>query len=209
MFTLRLHDIYMTFTLHLNLHLHLRLHWITLHTFTFRLTLTHTGHYIALHFHLNRKCVTFHLHSHFKNFPKSTHSTGEGKNIKQTLMTDSQLVKRKLTHTHWDLKKKYKCREKSVGKNRKMKKKKSPTFSTFLLTVFLLPILHVQCVFNYSSIFEICQLCQTFWNLQKFALKFAVSEICEFDQKLFIVVQTDFKKNSTIAFKFSIEICQN
>lgn len=208
MFTLRLHDIYMTFTLHLNLHLHLRLHWITLHTFTFRLTLTHTGHYIALHFHLNRKCVTFHLHSHFKNFPKSTHSTGEGKNIKQTLMTDSQLVKRKLTHTHWDLKKKYKCREKSVGKNRKMKKKKSPTFSTFLLTVFLLPILHVQCVFNYSSIFEICQLCQTFWNLQKFALKFAVSEICEFDQKLFIVVQPDFKKTQQLPSNFQLKFAK-
>jgi nitrate reductase NapE component len=123
-------------------------------------------------------------------------------------MTDSQLVKRKLTHTHWDLKKKYKCREKSVGKNRKMKKKKSPTFSTFLLTVFLLPILHVQCVFNYSSIFEICQLCQTFWNLQKFALKFAVSEICEFDQKLFIVVQTDFKKTQQLPSNFQLKFAK-
>ena len=136
MFTLRLHDIYMTFTLHLNLHLHLRLHWITLHTFTCRLTLTHTGHYIALHFHLNRKCVTFHLHSHFKNFPKSTHSTGEGKNIKQTLMTDSQLVKRKLTHTHWDLKKNTSVEKNLLERTEKWKKKKSPTFSTFLLTVF-------------------------------------------------------------------------
>ena len=108
-FTLPWHYVYITFTWHLHdIHITFKftstftftLNYIYIHTFTFRLTLTHTGHYIALHFHLNRKCVTFHLHSHFKNFPKSTHSTGEGKNIKHTLMTDSQLVKRKLTHTH-------------------------------------------------------------------------------------------------------------
>jgi hypothetical protein len=208
MFTLRLHDIYMTFTLHLNLHLHLRLHWITLHTFTFRLTLTHTGHYIALHFHLNRKCVTFHLHSHFKNFPKSTFHR-RGQKHKANINDRFSACKTKIdTHT-LGFEKNTSVEKNLLERTEKWKKKKSPTFSTFLLTVFLLPILHVQCVFNYSSIFEICQLCQTFWNLQKFALKFAVSEICEFDQKLFIVVQTDFKKNSTIAFKFSIEICQN
>lgn len=169
MFTLRLHDIYMTFTLHLNLHLHLRLHWITLHTFTCRLTLTHTGHYIALHFHLNRKCVTFHLHSHFKNFPKSTHSTGEGKNIKQTLMTDSQLVKRKLTHTHWDLKKKYKCREKSVGKNRKMKKKEISNFFNFSAYSF----------FTANPTCSMCfQLFINFWNLPTLPNILEFAKIC-------------------------------
>ena len=89
-----------------------------------------------------------------------------------------------------------------------MKKKEISNFFNFFAYSFLLPILHVQCVFNYSSIFEICQLCQTFWNLQKFALKFAVSEICEFDQKLFIVVQTDLKKTQQLPSNFQLKFAK-